>query len=282
MISQPHVFQSVLDHYDQRFQHSNNPSKAYVQPTKSLLYYSDLSKKLRQYLIDITATIVSTLYQCDANLASNGPSLKEFIFKLIVRSKVPTNNILCALLYLVRLKQRHPECKGTNGAECRLFLAALIVSNKYLYDNAYQNISWMQISGRQFTLTEINFMEFELLYFLNFRVNVTKEQWLNFVDLIDLKVTESWRKSSNSAPSKFLYSKATVGIDVAKGKTSPLPFLMKSSRFREESYQSQCNQYSVDIPTSLSPFNSKDKSRDTFSSANSISSNDSGPKTPYR
>ncbi|KAK9711908.1 hypothetical protein K7432_007467 [Basidiobolus ranarum] len=289
MLAQPQIYRSALDHH--QFQYPQIPRKQppslpkRTHPSTSVLYY-DLSNQLRRHLIDITTAIVNTLYKCDTNLDPTSTPLREFISELIRHSKVPTNNILCALLYLVRMKRRHPECQGTFGAGYRLFLAALIISNKYLYDNPYQNQSWVKISGNRFTLQEINLMEFELLYFLNFHLNVTKEQWTNFVELIDIKVTENWSKLEYNVPRKFLYSKAISGIDDALGKSSRLPFLMKMNQFREESaptlnhlhpsYPYTAFMQSPESPGVPSPVDSQH----SMESANSIYSNDSGPKTP--
>ncbi|ORX90415.1 hypothetical protein K493DRAFT_340022 [Basidiobolus meristosporus CBS 931.73] len=259
MISEPYIYQPALD--QNPFQFPQLPGKF---PAPYGLYH-DLSNELKQYLIDLSVIIVNTLFKCDARATAPTASLREFVSSLIHYSKVPTNNILCALLYLVRLKRRHPECKGTNGAGFRLFLAALIVSNKYLYDNPYHNQSWAKMSGGQFTLHDIGLMEFELLYLLSFNLNVTKEQWVNFVELIDVKVTATWGKYSHAVPKRFLYSKATAGIDAALGKSSRLPDLMRMAPFRGKQ---RCSE-----PTdTFTPFSRR--------YATSVNSNDSGPKTP--
>ncbi|KAK9729406.1 hypothetical protein K7432_000285 [Basidiobolus ranarum] len=105
------------------------------------------------------------------------------------------STILVALMYLIRLKQRHPGCRGTYGSGHRLLLAAIIVATKYLYDDAYYNKTWALVSNGMFGIEEINQMEFELLYFLNFKLHITSEQWKDFVHLMDKKVSRNWHDS---------------------------------------------------------------------------------------
>ncbi|ORX96770.1 cyclin-like protein, partial [Basidiobolus meristosporus CBS 931.73] len=111
------------------------------------------------------------------------PRLSDFMLKVIRRTNTSHSTLLIALMYLIRLKQRHPGCKGTYGSAHRLLLASIIVASKYLYDDAYYNKTWALVSNGMFTIKEINQMEFELLYFLNFRLHINTEQWNNFVRL---------------------------------------------------------------------------------------------------
>ncbi|ORX90416.1 hypothetical protein K493DRAFT_317984 [Basidiobolus meristosporus CBS 931.73] len=213
--------------------------------------------QLRKHLIEVTADILDTLFECEKDTTYKGIPLREFIARITMKSQIPINNILCALLYLVRLKQRHPACKGVSGSGNRLFLAALIVGNKFLYDNAYLNSSWVPITDGLFTVREINLMEFELLYFLNFRLHVTKDQWVNFVQLIDRRVTESWRRTGDVVPDRVLYTKATSGADDPLGARGRLPACMTA----------RVNHHMRERRRSVSP-------------AESFSSYDSSPRTP--
>ncbi|ORY03787.1 hypothetical protein K493DRAFT_165006, partial [Basidiobolus meristosporus CBS 931.73] len=129
--------------------------------------------------------------------------LTDFIHRLLRRTKLSNNNLLTALIYLIRLKQRHPGCKGAYGSGHRLFLAAIICANKYLHDDAYHNKSWAIAANGLFTLSEINQMESELLYYLNFKLVVTKEQWLDFLTLMEPKLLKSWARQDYHGPSDY-------------------------------------------------------------------------------
>ncbi|KAI9291569.1 hypothetical protein K502DRAFT_277252, partial [Neoconidiobolus thromboides FSU 785] len=120
--------------------------------------------------------IIDNLFCCgktEGNLENNElPSLSDFGWMIIHRCQLSFANVILAILYLIRLKQKHPSCKGGYGSGHRLFLAALIVGNKYLYDDAYHNHTWAEVTQGIFKLNEVNRMEFELIYFLNFTLNV--------------------------------------------------------------------------------------------------------------
>ncbi|RKP35848.1 hypothetical protein BJ085DRAFT_12138, partial [Dimargaris cristalligena] len=111
---------------------------------------------------------------------ANLPTLGSFIRSVVHRTQTPITAIITALIYLCRLKQRHPSCKGSPGAGHRLILAALITATKSLYDDAYHNRSWVTVSQGLFSLAEVNQMEMEFLVFLNFRLCVTRDQWCEF------------------------------------------------------------------------------------------------------
>ncbi|ORX91809.1 hypothetical protein K493DRAFT_190934, partial [Basidiobolus meristosporus CBS 931.73] len=88
---------------------------------------------------------------------------------------------LTALLYLIRLKELRPTCKGGYGSGHRLFLASLVLANKYLQDGAYHNKTWYKVIEGVYSLNEINQMERELLGLLGYKLCVTKADWLEFV-----------------------------------------------------------------------------------------------------
>ncbi|ORX91450.1 hypothetical protein K493DRAFT_286823 [Basidiobolus meristosporus CBS 931.73] len=164
---------------------------------------------LRMELIDIAGRIINTLFQCgepkaDSTEHETLPKLSEFIWRIVRRLNIGHSTILVALMYLIRLKQRHPGCKGTHGSGHRLLLAAIIVATKYLYDDAYYNKTWAMVSNGAFSIEEINQMEFELLYFLNFKLHINTEQWGDFVQLMDKKVAQSWQKSGKPNPTDQL------------------------------------------------------------------------------
>ncbi|KAJ1964030.1 hypothetical protein IWQ62_003047 [Dispira parvispora] len=161
---------------------------------------------LRADVIAIAEQMVNWLFSCSPQTdkqptTGNGlpnnnlPSLSSFIRSVVHRTQSPVTAIITALIYLCRLKQRHPSCKGSPGAGHRLILAALITATKYLYDDAYHNRSWVTVSQGLFNLSEINQMEMEFLVFLNFRLSVTRDQWCEFVAIIDEKLQSHWQRT---------------------------------------------------------------------------------------
>ncbi|KAJ1973198.1 hypothetical protein H4R35_004243 [Dimargaris xerosporica] len=184
-------------------------SKGHQRPSTD---HRTFKTTLKADVIAIAEQMVNWLFSChptakgatDKDASSNGsattvgaslPSLSSFIRSVVHRTQTPTTAIITALIYLCRLKQRHPSCKGSPGAGHRLILAALITATKSLYDDAYHNRSWVTVSQGLFSLAEVNQMEMEFLVFLNFRLCVTRDQWCEFVAIIDEKLQSHWERT---------------------------------------------------------------------------------------
>ncbi|KAJ1801125.1 PHO85 cyclin-1 [Coemansia sp. RSA 2399] len=124
-----------------------------------------------------------------AGTLTNIPPLDVFITNLVLRSRVQAGTLICTLVYLQRLHHRLP--KEARGMECtchRIFLASLIVAGKYLNDASPKNKYWARYST-MFTVAEVNLMEKQLLFLLDFDLRIDNE---------DLNEAASAFHSSNS------------------------------------------------------------------------------------
>ncbi|KAJ9062210.1 hypothetical protein DSO57_1013077 [Entomophthora muscae] len=154
-------------------------------------------KQLRLVAIALAERFVNHLFGCEGAGGEGLPQLSEFIYRVIRRTNSSLTTLFVALIYLIRLKQKHPACKGTHSSPHRLLLASIIIAYKYLYDNCYHNRSWAQVSQGLFKLEEINKMEVELLFFLGFQLYVSKQHWTEFVEFMDGKLTRSLSQTPN-------------------------------------------------------------------------------------
>lgn len=110
------------------------------------------------------------------------PPLKAFIQGLVDRSHVQVPTLMSSLVYLSRLQQKLPPvAKGMRCTVHRIFLASLILAAKNLNDSSPKNKHWARYSsvkgyeGFGFSVTEVNLMEKQLLFLLDWDLRITNE-----------------------------------------------------------------------------------------------------------
>ena len=110
------------------------------------------------------------------------PSLEEYITSIVHRSHVQVPTLMTSLVYLARLQQRLPTvAKGMACTLHRIFLAALILAAKNLNDSSPKNKHWARYTsvrgypGFGFSITEVNLMEKQMLFLLDWDLRVRND-----------------------------------------------------------------------------------------------------------
>lgn len=125
----------------------------------------------------------------DSDSESTLPPLEVFISSIIERSHVQVSTLMTSLVYLARLRKRLPPvAKGMKCTVHRIFLASLILSAKNLNDSSPKNKHWARYTcvkgyeGFGFSLTEVNLMEKQLLFLLDWDLNLTENDLFEHFD----------------------------------------------------------------------------------------------------
>ncbi|KAI1435471.1 hypothetical protein GGR50DRAFT_322795 [Xylaria sp. CBS 124048] len=119
------------------------------------------------------------------------PTLEDFITQLVVSSNMQVSTLMPTLVYLTRLKSRlQPMAKGLRCTTHRILLAALILASKYLNDSSPKNRHWANYSHVRcesydfgFSRTEVNLMEKQLLFLLDWDLRIVEEDLYRELDM---------------------------------------------------------------------------------------------------
>ncbi|KAL2135833.1 hypothetical protein VTI74DRAFT_6762 [Chaetomium olivicolor] len=185
--------------------------------------YQPVDKDMIRYLAKAAANVI----QCDPSMMpptqtsrpsqravkSNDaalPTIEEFITQLVVSSNVQVPTLMSTLVYLRRLKSRlQPMAKGLRCTTHRIFLAALILAAKYLNDSSPKNKHWASYSvvsthaySFGFSRTEVNLMEKQLLFLLDWDLRISEEDLYRELDHflapirtdIETRYVRRWRR----------------------------------------------------------------------------------------
>ncbi|RDA91257.1 hypothetical protein CP533_0634 [Ophiocordyceps camponoti-saundersi (nom. inval.)] len=178
--------------------------------------YQPVGRDMIAYLADAAHNVIacdSTLYPASSSSSSSDssdrrlpptpprspsaaeddslPSLEDFITQLVVSSNVQVPTLMSTLVYLTRLKSKlQPMARGLRCTTHRIFLASLILAAKYLNDSSPKNKHWANYThvttnaySFGFNRTEVNLMEKQLLFLLEWELRITEQDLYRELDV---------------------------------------------------------------------------------------------------
>lgn len=150
---------------------------------------------------DSAALIIEAIWPLSAALCRDIPglqttnlTLRRFIQETLRRSRTSYSTLQVALYYLIMLKPHVPsidltmeqteESSAKRPLQCgrRMFLAALILSSKWLQDRNYSSKAWSKISGLK--ISEINENEMTFLSAVGWNLHLSQERYNIWNNLI--------------------------------------------------------------------------------------------------
>jgi PHO85 cyclin-1 len=162
---------------------------AYLATKASQVIRCDGVPELNKNLPPTPPTTPPQNASAQASRDASLPSVEAFITSLVERSHVQVPTLMTSLVYLARLKARLPPvAKGMRCTVHRIFLASLILAAKNLNDSSPKNKHWARYSsvrgyeGFGFSITEVNLMEKQLLFLLDWDMRVNPEDLYYHLD----------------------------------------------------------------------------------------------------
>lgn len=254
--------------------------------TKSVEYFvkSSINQDLAHQLVVKTLQIIPC-DNSDPKLVYESkklPSLLKFLNKLINALNLNNGILMSTIVYLNRLKSKLPNnCKGLPSTRHRILLSCLILAIKFNNDFSLKNHDWLKLTNNLFNLKDINLMERQLLYLLNWNLFIHDLELFNtfskFVYPIKEKLINNYRMKQYLAYQQKAHN-SPVRASTPQSTSPTTPRSSLSSTASTSSYGSESSSPTrhLQIPTYHQPANTTSYGPQRKSSNSSISSMSSG------
>lgn len=134
--------------------------------------------------------LISYFNQQDSLINPNFENFQDFCEKILGATETSFSLCLCALKLIDRLRARNSGACGSDGFEYRIFIAAYIIAYKFFTERSINNKAWEPVCGMD--VSQINIMETEMLFGISFNINITSEEFMEFIQDIDMMLRSSF------------------------------------------------------------------------------------------
>jgi hypothetical protein len=114
----------------------------------------------------------------------NFEHFQDFCEKILGATETSYSLCLCALKLIDRLRVRNSDVSGSDGFEYRIFIAAYVIAYKFFTERSINNKAWEPICGMD--VSQINVMEIEMLFGISFNVNISSEEFIEWIQEMDM------------------------------------------------------------------------------------------------
>ena len=191
--------------------------------------------------------------QSNATLVSATDYPDSVLFRIQRYSGSSPCCLAIALVYLERLRKQLPGLFLNSKNFQRLFLIAAMTATKFLDDLYYSNNQWAKIGG--LTLNEVNSLELEFLFLLDFRLHLQREEYDWYTEeLLGKAVYESHPSAvkepsaGHRAPMETRYSSSMSSSPCSEASvpsTPPPPEDLEAALSRRTTPKSSMSDFSV-------------------------------------
>ncbi|KAI8393530.1 uncharacterized protein BYT42DRAFT_551372 [Radiomyces spectabilis] len=147
-------------------------------------------------LIDLTAAFIASMLDGEDILLFPYPSSESFranvnfIQKTLLKAQISWSSLIACLWYLDRLprKRRDQQRRRKSWSSKDLFIASIVVADKYLADITWTNADWVENTNYVYSLDRINQLERQLLQELDHRLFITEEEYRQFCHYLEFRL----------------------------------------------------------------------------------------------
>ncbi|KAM9914346.1 hypothetical protein OXX69_000731 [Metschnikowia pulcherrima] len=182
-----------------------------------------VSQDMVHKLVVATLQVIQCQDDKSGKTAAGGkplPSLMTFINRLVKYTNVYTGTLMATLVLLDRLKSKLPQ--NAQGLACtrhRVFLSCLILASKFHNDSSPKNVHWAKYTDGLFSLKDVNLMERQLLFLLNWNVKVSNDDMVTHLGKLLTPIKEDLVKAAKMR--KFLYAQQQAAASRRYSPSTP-------------------------------------------------------------